>query len=341
MALLGNYTVLAKSPGRFIGGVVEAGARSNFNKQGQSRGIYFGQFRFDQFNGTPNGYVPPYSWVIPQIGGGMATYRGIIGTGSAAGGNLAGGLNGTAGLMGSGTINSAAMTLLIYGTAAITGGGSMTAAITAIGNAVSAVTGNAALGANLSGAISASGALTGSGTLSASVVGGIFATACITGSGVLAAQITGLIQALASVSGSGSTTANLNAAGNLTAATTGNSSVTAAITALANLVKTLTGSGTVSSAQATAYASMTASILSYGTLSPENLSATLLATMIENGISVGEALRLMLSVLAGKTDGAGTGTMHFRDLADGKPRITVTLDANGNRTAITRDGTTT
>ncbi len=34
----------------------------------------------------------------------------------------------------------------------------------------------------------------------------------------------------------------------------------------------------------------------------------------------------------------GTTTITFRDLADSNARITATVDANGNRTAVTLDG---
>jgi len=55
-------------------------------------------------------------------------------------------------------------------------------------------------------------------------------------------------------------------------------------------------------------------------------------------ISLAGALKLILSVLAGKSSGGGTATIVFRDIADAKNRISATVDANGNRTAIgTRD----
>jgi len=50
-------------------------------------------------------------------------------------------------------------------------------------------------------------------------------------------------------------------------------------------------------------------------------------------------LRLTRAVLLGKTTGAGTGTETFRDLDDSKDRVVVTVDNNGNRTAVTRDAT--
>jgi hypothetical protein len=63
------------------------------------------------------------------------------------------------------------------------------------------------------------------------------------------------------------------------------------------------------------------------------------AAGVETGWTLRQAFRIMLSALAGKADGAATATMHYRDMADSKDRITATVDANGNRTAVTRDAT--
>jgi hypothetical protein len=68
------------------------------------------------------------------------------------------------------------------------------------------------------------------------------------------------------------------------------------------------------------------------------LDAVELATVLESSMTIGEALRLFLSVLSGKSSGGGTNTIVFRDVVDGKDRITATVDANGNRTAVVRDG---
>ena len=62
--------------------------------------------------------------------------------------------------------------------------------------------------------------------------------------------------------------------------------------------------------------------------------------VIEGTITARQAKRLMLSVLTGKSGGGGGATLTFQDMADSKPRISATVDANGNRTAVgTRDGT--
>jgi hypothetical protein len=63
-----------------------------------------------------------------------------------------------------------------------------------------------------------------------------------------------------------------------------------------------------------------------------------LADAIETGLTMRQALRLALSALAGKISGGGTTTETFRNaVADSKNRIVATVDASGNRTAITTD----
>ena len=65
----------------------------------------------------------------------------------------------------------------------------------------------------------------------------------------------------------------------------------------------------------------------------------ILDEVVEGTLTFRQTLRLFISVLAGKSAGGGTVTLTFRDVADGKNRITATVDANGNRTAISLDGT--
>lgn len=56
---------------------------------------------------------------------------------------------------------------------------------------------------------------------------------------------------------------------------------------------------------------------------------------VETGFTVRQAMRLMLSSLAGKLSGAGTTTVNIRDVNDTVNRIVATVDANGNRSAVT------
>jgi len=59
---------------------------------------------------------------------------------------------------------------------------------------------------------------------------------------------------------------------------------------------------------------------------------------VEGTVTLRQALRVVLSVLAGKVSGAPTGPLVYRDLGDTKARVTGVVDVNGNRTSVTVDG---
>lgn len=61
--------------------------------------------------------------------------------------------------------------------------------------------------------------------------------------------------------------------------------------------------------------------------------------VMEGTITMRQAMRLLVAVLGGKSSGGGTATLIFRDSGDGTDRVTATVDANGNRTAMTLDFT--
>lgn len=60
---------------------------------------------------------------------------------------------------------------------------------------------------------------------------------------------------------------------------------------------------------------------------------------VETGWTLRETLRVMAAESAGEVSGAATSTVIFRDIADTKTRITATVDASGNRTALVLDNT--
>ena len=69
MALIGNRSVLLKSPGRFLAGTVASVERSNFRPL---------RNRFEQMSrlsGVPSGHLSPSAWVLPQVGGGMSSHN--------------------------------------------------------------------------------------------------------------------------------------------------------------------------------------------------------------------------------------------------------------------------
>lgn len=71
----------------------------------------------------------------------------------------------------------------------------------------------------------------------------------------------------------------------------------------------------------------------------ENAAALLdLSNGIETGITPRQAIRAMAAILAGIISGAGTGTEVFKAIAaasGGTTRVTVSVDSNGNRSALT------
>jgi hypothetical protein len=58
----------------------------------------------------------------------------------------------------------------------------------------------------------------------------------------------------------------------------------------------------------------------------------------EGTTTLRKAIKLISSALFAKTSGGGTATLIARDIGDTKARITLTVDANGNRTASVLDG---
>lgn len=61
--------------------------------------------------------------------------------------------------------------------------------------------------------------------------------------------------------------------------------------------------------------------------------------LVEGTETVVEVLRLIRSFICGEVTGGNTGTVSFRDLADAKDRIVMTVDKNGNRSAVVTDET--
>jgi len=57
------------------------------------------------------------------------------------------------------------------------------------------------------------------------------------------------------------------------------------------------------------------------------------AHAVEDAITMDQAMRLVIAWIAGKATGGGTTSITYRDQGDTLNRITLTVDANGNRTA--------
>lgn len=193
---------------------------------------------------------------------------------------------------------------------------------------VVSLTGSSGFDATASLVVSMVAALTGSGDLEASIVGWLNAEVALTGTGDLEADMVATANAVVALSGTGSLEATISAFGDMTI----------------DIVVTGTGLSTanVGSAVWGALASANNSTGSMGEKVNDAGSASNPWTeVIESGYTAAEILRLLASVMAGKSSGGSTGaaTVAFRDLGDTKDRVTAAVDGSGNRTTVTRDAT--
>jgi hypothetical protein len=58
---------------------------------------------------------------------------------------------------------------------------------------------------------------------------------------------------------------------------------------------------------------------------------------VETGLTLQQALRLVVAAMAGPRSGIGTGTELYRDTGNTKSRVTMTFDAVGNTASVTYD----
>ena len=207
MALIGNRSVLHKSPGRFLNGFGTAGGgiatlRSNFSKHGMMRNAYQA---YDPLSATPDGHLSPSAWVLPKTGGGMSSVNFSKLAFTAAGAGAEGiNIEGTAALALS--FAPAAGQLISSGSGsasfAISPEGSILASLSGIGSASFSFSTNAPLLGALgwvvgTGAFSVGAGLTSYavGNMSGSTVDNSVLTVDAIAAGVLAAALTSPIAA--------------------------------------------------------------------------------------------------------------------------------------------------
>jgi len=86
---------------------------------------------------------------------------------------------------------------------------------------------------------------------------------------------------------------------------------------------------------------ITAAAIATGAIDADALAADAIDEIwdevVDGSYTGRQALRAFMSALAAKVSGMGTTTVTFRDTGDSKNRITATVDASGNRSAITLD----
>lgn len=70
----------------------------------------------------------------------------------------------------------------------------------------------------------------------------------------------------------------------------------------------------------------------------ESISTNIIENITDGSYDLQEMMRIIFAACSGKSSGGGTAILTFRDSEDVKNRITATVDANGNRTEMTLDG---
>lgn len=264
--LWGNYSVLNKGPGRWLGGTSTAHAsgvgsaqvqtRANWGNQGARRNFALADgTEAYELASMPDGYGER-GWLMPVTQGGISAH-------------------------------STANGLAQWG-------------------------GSIAAGRNLAATFAGVAAYTGTGQLVVSGTGSFAGVAAFSGNVIAALAASGTFAGVASFSG--------------------------AVVAKGNIAGTFAG---VAEFTAIRYAtgSMSGSFAPPVTLEAQGFSAYLLDTeIVETGLTLRQALRLVTAATAGKISGGGGATVTIRNaVADGVDRIVADVDSNGNRTAITYD----
>ena len=187
--LIGNHTVLNKTPGRWLGGTstahasgvgsAQVGLRSNWSNAGARRNFAYQDRSTDalEYFGVPSGYGGK-GWILPIEAGYLSSVNVIDGVGTFTGSGALG-KNGAATISGTGT-------LTVTGQLVVSGSATITSVATVTGNAFAALNGTATISCTTSTtfAITAKGWVTAALTGTATVSGTRYAT------GALEADIT-------------------------------------------------------------------------------------------------------------------------------------------------------
>lgn len=176
--LLGNYTPLSANPGRCITHAIPNPYK--WRSSGNMYSFYTGDAVVDnetEKSSFNNGYVPPYSWVLAPVAGGLASINEINGEGELDISSLALGKALAASLSGTGTISTSSLSLIT----------------------------------------SLAATLAGTGSVSASMVGAVSMAATLIGTGSVTAGLNLLANCIATLVGTGSVTADLKGKASLAA----------------------------------------------------------------------------------------------------------------------------
>jgi hypothetical protein len=191
------------------------------------------------------------------------------------------------------------------------------------------------------GALAARNTLTGDGGITDADLWAVkLALADLTGSGELTAVGSLVVQLIAAITGSGTiSAANLQAFLAAVANLTGSGGVTDAdLEGFGAMLAALAGDGTLDASVLTGVGELNADLVVTGTgLSTANVGQAVWSALLEAGFTAEDLLRLAAAGAAAKLSGAAGTEIVIRDVSDQHDLITATVDADGNRSAITLD----
>lgn len=138
MALIANgSTIYGGNPLAYGGVSFLTGMRSNWTNPGQMRGAFMTTpGEVVDTAGRPNGYQPPYTWLIPQTGGGLSAYNSITASESLAA-DLVMGQGVDAALVADGGITTADMGVVVACAATMVAAAAMNPSMDAVSQLVS------------------------------------------------------------------------------------------------------------------------------------------------------------------------------------------------------------
>lgn len=285
MSLLGNYSVLQKSPAKYLTGTVGFGDRSNFNKPGMMRGR--GTSSVWQYDAQPSGFYAGRAY-FPPVKAGRIVSRNVIKVQATA-----------SGAMGKPASATASLAVVSYASGGLIAGG------------VAVCSFNISSAASIAGL--AAGRATGQVRVNASAA--IGASAFGIASSVVRVNAFARPYALGYMKASTLDSTVLTAKAIST-------EVWAALAANNNTAGTMGQKLNSAASGGVDYAALAAAVASH---------------VIEGGVSLEAALRIMLAPLAGKAVGMGTATEVYMKQDGVTPRLTVGFDAAGNRTSVAVD----
>lgn len=246
-------------------------------------------------------------------------------------------------------------------TASITDGALTTAKFAASAITASLIAGSAIVAANFDASAIGAGAIAGNALTAGHFAASAIGAAAIAGSALTTDHLAGNAIAAGNIAASAITAdkiaGNALVAGNFAASAIGAGAIAGNALTAGHFAASAIGAGAIAgnaltadhiAASAITAAKIAGSALVAANFDTDAIDANALAAdavdeihdeVVEGTLTFRQAVRIFISALAGKSTGGGTANLKFRDNADAKDRIAATVDANGNRTAMTLDGT--